>query len=94
MRCCAAGSGCAPTAQAALAFAYEHLALRRRDALRVSSASPVVDGAGARPAGGPHGELDVTVRVDTVAADGLTCHNPRPNFYLAYHPVRIDAVPV
>ena len=41
---------------------------------------------------GPHGRLEVTVRVETVAADGLTCGNPRPNFYLAYHPVRIDVL--
>jgi hypothetical protein len=84
--------GLAPTAQAALAFAYEHLALRRRDALRVLHASPVSDGQAHVRLAGPHGVLDVTVRVDRVAADGLTCHNPRPNAYLAYHPVRIDVV--
>jgi hypothetical protein len=79
-------------AQAALAFAYEHLALRRRDALRVLSTSAVEDGEARVRLAGPHGHLEVTVRVEPVAADGLTCANPRPNFYLAYHPVRIDVV--
>jgi hypothetical protein len=84
--------GLPPAAQAALAFAYEHLALRRRDALAVLRTSPVDDGEVHVLLAGPHGRLDVTVRVETVAADGLTCGNPRPNFYLAYHPLRIDAV--
>ena len=57
-RCCAGASACPRSAQAALAFAYEHLAVRRRDALRVLSASPVRQGLAevridrsARPAG-------------------------------------------
>jgi hypothetical protein len=41
---------------------------------------------------GPHGLVDVTVRIEKVAADGLTCANPRPNQYLAYRPVGV--VPV
>ena len=41
---------------------------------------------------GPHGLLDVTVQVEKVAAVGLTCHNPRPNQYLRYQPVRIDEI--
>jgi hypothetical protein len=84
--------GLPPPAQAALAFAYEQLALRRRDALRVRRTSPVENGEARVRLEGPHGQLDVTVRVETVAADGLTCGNPQPNFYLAYHPVRIDVV--
>lgn len=84
--------GLAPVAQAALAFGYEYLAVRKRDALRVVSASPTVDGIAHVRLDGPHGPLDVTIRVETVAADGLTCRNPRPNFYLTYHAVRIAPV--
>jgi hypothetical protein len=35
---------------------------------------------------GPEGELVVAVRVEQVPAPALTCHNPGPNRYLAYHP--------
>jgi hypothetical protein len=88
--------GLPPAAQAALAFGYEHLAVRRRDALCVLATSPVeaaVDGGQARVRlRGPHGQLEVTVRVEKVAADGLTCANPRPNSYFAYHPVRIEPI--
>jgi hypothetical protein len=84
--------GLPATAQAALAFAHEHLALRRRRDLQVVSVGPIRVGVAVVRLRGPHGELDVTVRVEKVAATGLTCHNPRPNQYLAYRPVSI--VPV
>jgi Sucrase/ferredoxin-like len=84
--------GLPATAQAALAFAHEHLAVRRRRDISVRSASPIVDGVSTVRLAGPHGELDVTVQVEKVAATGLTCHNPRPNGYLAYRPVTIVAV--
>jgi hypothetical protein len=78
-------------AQAALAFAHEHLALRRRRDLRVESTSPVEDGVSVVRLLGPHGPLVVTVSVERVAAPGLTCHNPRPNQFLSYRPVSIVA---
>jgi Sucrase/ferredoxin-like len=84
--------GLPATAQAALAFAHEHLAVRARRDLQVESASPIVDGTSVVRLAGPHGRLDVTVQVEKVAADGLTCHNPGPNQYLAYRPVTIIAV--
>ena len=84
--------GLPATAQAALAFAHEHLALRHRRDLRVESATPIRDGAAVVRLKGPHGRLDVTVQVEKIAADGLTCHNPGPNQYLSYRPVSI--VPV
>jgi hypothetical protein len=84
--------GLPATAQAALAFAHEHLALRRRRDLRVEYATPIQDGTSTVRLHGPHGALDVTVRVERRDAEGLTCHNPRPNQYLAYRPVAI--VPV
>jgi hypothetical protein len=84
--------GLPATAQAALAFAHEHLALRRRRDLCVVSATPIRAGASVVRLRGPHGALDVTVQVEKVPATGLTCHNPRPNQYLAYRPVAI--VPV
>jgi hypothetical protein len=79
-------------AQAAIAFAHEQLALRRRRDLQVVSTAPVRDGGSSVRLRGPHGEFDVAVQVVQVAATGLTCHNPRSNGYLAYRPVAI--VPV
>jgi hypothetical protein len=84
--------GMPSVAQAALAFAFDHLALRRRSALRVVSASRIVDGHATVRLDGPHGLLDVIVQVEKIAAVGLTCANPRPNQYLRYQPVRIDQV--
>jgi hypothetical protein len=84
--------GLPPTAQAALAFAYEHLALRKRDVLHVVSVSPTQDAVATVRIEGPHGLFDVIVRVENVAADGLTCANPSPNKYLAYRPTAV--VPV
>ena len=76
-------------AQAALAFAHEHLALRRRRDLTVEHVSPVLDGAALVRLRSPHGLLDVTLQVEKVAATGLTCSNPRPNYYLSYRPTAI-----
>lgn len=84
--------GLPSAAQAALAFGYEHLALRHRRDLIVESSTPVLDGSAAVRLRGPHGRLDVTVQVERVAATGLTCHNPRPNQFVVYRPVGI--VPV
>lgn len=84
--------GLAPVAQAALAFAHEHLALRRRRDLRVLDHTPVRDGAATVRLAGPHGEVEVVVAVETVAADGLTCADPGPNRYLRHRPVALTAV--
>jgi hypothetical protein len=84
--------GLPPPAQAALAFAYEHLALRARSALRVESAGPVVDGLSIVRLIGPHGLLAVLVQVEKVAAVGLTCANPGRNNYLRYRPLSIQPV--
>jgi hypothetical protein len=84
--------GLPATAQAALAFAHEHLAVRRRRDLQVLSATPIVDGVSVVRLRGPHGLLEITVQVAKVAAPGLTCHNPRPNQYLSYRPVTITPV--
>ncbi len=78
--------GLAPVVQAALAFGYRHLGLSGHAELRVTSATAVVDGAARVGLDGPSGRLDVAVRVEQVSASGLTCANPRPNRYLAYHP--------
>jgi hypothetical protein len=84
--------GLPSVAQAALAFAYEQLAVRRRSDLAVVTASPIRDGTAQVRLRGPHGLVDVVVRVERVRADGLTCHNPAPNHYLRYRPVRVTAV--
>jgi hypothetical protein len=84
--------GLPSTAQAALAFAFEHLALRRRADLSVVSASPITHGTATVRLRGPHGLVDVSVRVEGIAAEGLTCHNPAPNRYLRYRPISVVAV--
>ena len=84
--------GLPSAAQAALAFAHEHLALRRRGDLQVESATPVRDMTSTVRLRGPHGLLEVTVQVERVATSGLTCHNPGPNQFVVYRPV--DIVPV
>ncbi len=84
--------GLPPVAQAALAYAYDHLALRRADALQVESTGAVVDGVAAVVLAGPHGRVQVTVRVERVPADGLTCSNPGAGWYLGYRPVSVIAL--
>lgn len=84
--------GLPAAAQAALAFAHEHLAVRRRRDLTVQWSAPVRNGSTVVRLSGPHGPLDVTVQVDRVAAPGLTCHNPDANQFLAYRPIAISAV--
>jgi hypothetical protein len=76
-------------AQAALAFAHEQLALRRRRDLQVVSTSPVVDGISTVRMRGPHGLFEVIVQVERVPAVGLTCANPGPNQYLRYRPTAL-----
>jgi hypothetical protein len=82
--------GFAPVAQAALAFAYERLGLRRRDAVRVVGASKIADTRATVRLAAPDGELDVLVQVDRVTAEQLTCADPREGHFLAYRPLRID----
>jgi len=84
--------GFVPVAQAALAFAYEHLGIRHAAALRVITASPVVDGQATVRLAGPHGDLDVLVQVQRVDADGLTCDRPGQGHFFSYRPVRIAPV--
>jgi hypothetical protein len=84
--------GLPSVAQAALAYAYEHLALRRADALRVEHTGPVEDGVAIVRLSGPHGGVEVTVRVEPVAAGGLTCSKPGPSSYLSYRPVTVTAL--
>lgn len=79
-------------AQAALVHAHERLGIRTRSELRVESAGPVKDGAATVRLHTPLGPHEVRVLVERVAADGLTCANPRPNQYLRYRPVAITAV--
>lgn len=84
--------GLAPAAQAALAFAYEHLALRSRTAVHVVSAAAVVDGLATVRLAGPDGPLQVTVAVEQVPAAGLSCADPKTDHYLRHRPLRIEAV--
>jgi hypothetical protein len=84
--------GTPPAAQAALAYGYEHLALRRRAQLQVVCAPPLVDGRATIRLRGPHGLLDVVVRAEPGTAAGLSCAKPWSADYLAYRPVSITAV--
>ena len=81
--------GLAPVAQAALAFGYERFAVRRVEAVRVVSASKIADTRATVRLAGPNGEVDVLVQVERVAADGLTCADPRAGHFLAYRVVGI-----
>lgn len=84
--------GLPPVGQAALAFAYEHLALRQRSAVRLLTVSEVHDAQATARLQGPHGVLEVAVAVERVKATGLTCANPRPNEFLRYRPTSIRPV--
>jgi hypothetical protein len=52
----------------------------------------VIEGLAVVDLTGPHGPLQVTVRVERVAANGLTCANPGPNAYFSYRPVSVIAL--
>lgn len=84
--------GLPPVAQAALAFAYEHLAIRRVNELAVDSVRDASEGESVVRIQGPHGLIDVVVRIERIRADGLTCARPGPNAYLAYRPVAATEV--
>ena len=84
--------GLPPSAQAALAFAYEHLAVRRVDAIRLVHAHRVRNGQAIVRLSGPHGLIDVTVLVEPHDGDRLTCDRPGLGRFLGYRPV--SAAPV
>lgn len=84
--------GLLPTAQAALAFGYDHLAVRRVNAIRLVHVSRVQDGQAVVRLSGPHGLIDVTVLVERHDGDRLTCNTPGSGRFLGYRPV--SAVPV
>ena len=84
--------GLRPVAQAALAFAYEHLAVRRADALAVVAMRATGEGESVVRINGPHGLVDVVVRVERMRGDGLTCSQRGPGSFLAYRPVAAVAV--
>lgn len=84
--------GLKPVAQAALAFAYEHLAVRRAEALAVVAVRTTGEGESVVRIRAPHGLVDVTVRVEQMRGDGLTCAQPGRGSFLAYRPVTAAAV--
>lgn len=84
--------GLKPVAQAALAFAYEHLAIREAAALRVVGVRDVRPGEAAVRVRGPHGLVDVTVRIERMLGEWLTCAKPGPGTYWAFRPVGAAAV--
>jgi hypothetical protein len=88
--------GLKPVAQAALAFAYEHLAIRSAAALRVVGVRGVREGESMvrvelRTAA-QHGLVDVTVRVEKMRGDRLTCAQTGPGAFWAFRPVAAVAV--
>ncbi|MDP9093221.1 MAG: sucrase ferredoxin [Actinomycetota bacterium] len=84
--------GIAPVAQAALGFAYDQLAIRERAALRLVSVCPPTGGLASVRLAGPHGLLDVSVRIEEHTEPRLSCAKPLPDRYLSYHPLGILAV--
>jgi hypothetical protein len=83
--------GMPPVAQAALAFAYEHLALRARNALAIESVDGPQDGVARVTVRGPHGRHVVQVRIEVVYADGLTCAQSGPGRFARYRPISVTA---
>jgi len=84
--------GLKPVAQAALAFAYEHLAIREAAALRVVGVRAVQEGEAAVRVRGPHGDVDVTVRIERMRGERLTCAQSGVGTYWAFRPVAATAV--
>jgi hypothetical protein len=80
-----------PAVQAALAHAYDRLAVLNRRELDVVSSVRSGEETLVRIAS-PFGEHDITVRAERVDQEGLTCSNPGPNWYVRYRPVDIAAV--
>lgn len=84
--------GLKPVAQAALAFAYEHLAIREAAALRVVGVRAVQEGEAAVRVRGPHGLVDVTVRIERMRGERLTCAQSGVGAFWAFRPVAAVAV--
>lgn len=84
--------GLKPVAQAALAFAYEHLAVRQAAGLAVVAVHRANEGEAIVRIRAPHGLVDVTVRLERMHGDGLTCSQPGTGWFLAYRPVGAAAV--
>jgi hypothetical protein len=83
--------GLPSVAQAALAYAFDHLAIRDAKAITVEQVGVLQDGVAVVRLSGPHGPLQVTVQIEKVAADGLTCSNPGGGSYLSYRPLSVVA---
>jgi len=79
--------GFAPIVQAAMAFVYDHLAVRRARDVTLISAEKVADGRAVVRLNGPHGPLAVSVVVERHEVVGLTCANRGPGSYLAYRAI-------
>lgn len=84
--------GLKPVAQAALAFAYEHLAVRQATALTAVSVRGTGEGEALVRIRTPHGLVDVTVRLERMRGEGLTCSQPGRGSFIAYRPVAAVAV--
>ena len=87
--------GLKPVAQAALAFAYEHLAIRRADALRVVGVRGVREGEAIvriEHTAGQRGLVDVTVRIERMRGERLTCAQSGVGAFWAFRPVVATAV--
>jgi hypothetical protein len=85
--------GFPPLVQAAMAFAYDHLAVTHASDVAAVSATPITRGSATVRLRGPHGLIDVSVLVERRDVVGLTCSNTGPGHYLAYRPISAVAVP-
>lgn len=83
--------GIPPAAQAAIGYAHEHLALPRCRDISLVSTTPVDGATVLVRISSPHGLLDVTVKRQRVDATGLTCAAPGPSWFIAHHPIAIEA---
>ncbi|CAN5643587.1 sucrase ferredoxin [soil metagenome] len=82
--------GIPPAAQAAIAFAHEHLALPSASDVSLVSTTTVDKATVEVRIDSPQGSFDVTVHRARVDATGLTCGSPGPSWFLAHQPVRIQ----
>jgi hypothetical protein len=83
--------GMPPAAQAAIGFAHERLGLPRIEDVSLVSAKAVDQGTVVARVDSSQGAFDVTVERARVDAAGLTCAHPGPSWFLAHHPVAIEA---
>ncbi len=84
--------GVPPAAQAAIAHAQLRLGLPRVRDVALRSTTTMDRATAMVRLATPQGTFDVTVRLERIAADGLTCGHPAPSAFIEHRPVAIEPV--